>query len=90
MTIVGGTLNSTPSTEFRIDLYLVLDADASGHGEGQIFVATQNITTNANGDQGFQFASGQLAAGHVLTATATRVGDGSTSEFSANRAVVQN
>jgi titin len=90
VTTVMGTLNSTPNATFRIDLYLAV-ADPSGHGEGQILVATKNITTNVNGDKGFSFASGQLVVGHVLTAVATRVpnaGIGITSEFSANLTVV--
>ncbi|HUR15809.1 MAG TPA: hypothetical protein VMZ33_00865, partial [Candidatus Limnocylindrales bacterium] len=87
LTMVTGTLNSNPSTEFRLELFLAV-ADASGSGEGQVLLATQNITTNANGDKSFTFASGAWSLGMVLTATATVVTAGSTSEFSANRTVV--
>ena len=86
-TTVVGALNSNPSTEFRIELFAAA-ADASGHGEAQLPLATQNVTTNANGDTPFVFTSNVWSLGMVLTATATAVAAGSTSEFSANRTVV--
>jgi hypothetical protein len=86
VTTVAGSLNSNPSTEFRIELFMAV-ADPSGNGEGQVLLAAKNITTAANGDRGFSFA-GAWPAGMVLTATATPVVAGSTSEFSANRTVV--
>jgi hypothetical protein len=86
ITTVAGSLNSNPSTEFRIELFLAVP-DASGNGEGQILLAARNITTNSEGDRGFAFAGG-FPAGWVLTATATNVTTGSTSEFAANRPVV--
>jgi len=86
VTIVSGNLNSNPSTEFRIELFIAV-ADGSGSGEGQILVAAQNITTNSGGDKSFSFA-GAWPPGTVLTATATSTTAGNTSEFSANRTVV--
>ena len=86
VTTIAGTLNSTPGVEFRIELFIAV-ADPSGNGEGYIAVAAANITTNAGGDKGFTLQSVVPMAGMVLTATATRVSTGSTSEFSANRAV---
>ena len=55
-TLVTGSLNSVPSTEFTIQLFLV-SADASNHGEALVFVAQQNVTTNSGGDIGFAFSS---------------------------------
>jgi hypothetical protein len=86
VTTVTGTLNSNPSTEFRIELF-VAAADASGSGEGQVPIAAQNITTDAGGDASFAFASGAWPVGTVLTVTATSTTAGNTSEFSANRTV---
>lgn len=91
VTTVAGSLNSTASTGFTIELFMAV-ADASGHGEGQILVSTpQNITTNSAGNKTFTFQLGNLAAGMSLTATATvtAVSNGSTSEFSANTTVFQ-
>ncbi len=86
VTIVSGTLNSNPSKTFRIELFIAA-TDPSGHGEGQILIATQNVSTNSSGDASFTFVSSQLAPGLVLTATATEQTTGNTSEFSANRVV---
>jgi hypothetical protein len=86
VTTVTGTLNSNPSTEFRIELFFAA-ADASGNGEGHLPLAAQNLTTNANGDTSFAFASTSWSPNMVLTATATAVVSGNTSEFAANRTV---
>jgi CSLREA domain-containing protein len=88
LTIVQGSINSNPSTTITIDLYLAVN-DPSGHGEAQAMLSTQDVTTNATtGSKGFTFALGGLAAGTVLTATATSTTAGNTSEFSANITVV--
>ncbi|HYI22452.1 MAG TPA: right-handed parallel beta-helix repeat-containing protein [Candidatus Limnocylindrales bacterium] len=88
VTTVVGSLNSNPSTQFTIELFIVLAVDASGHGEGQVLYASQNVTTNSGGDAGFAFQVGGLSPGTVLTATATSTSAGNTSEFAANRTVV--
>jgi hypothetical protein len=89
ITTVSGSLNSIPSTAFTIELFIAA-ADASGNGEGQIFAATQNVTTNSSGDKSFAFQVANLSAGTKLTATASTTPlYGNTSEFSANVTVVQ-
>ena len=88
VTTVTGSLNSLPSTEFTIQLFLVLAPDGSGHGEGQVILQQKNVTTNSGGDIGFSFAQTGLAPGQQLTTTATNVGAAETSEFSANITVV--
>ncbi|HJR07106.1 MAG TPA: Calx-beta domain-containing protein [Pyrinomonadaceae bacterium] len=88
MTIINGTLNSTPSTTFTVEFFSNAACDASGNGEGQTFVGSlTNVTTNANGDATFMFQTASpVAAGQFITATATNPA-GSTSEFSACHAV---
>ncbi len=87
-TTVSGSLNSTASTAFNIELFIAA-ADASGNGEGQIFVASQTITTNSGGDKSFAFQLAGLSPGMFLTATAsTTPFYGNTSEFSANVVVI--
>jgi parallel beta-helix repeat protein len=88
LTIVSGSLNSTASTQFRIELFLAA-ADPSGHGEAQAFLATQNITTNSTCTRSFSFALGGLAPGQQLTATAIDLSTNDTSEFSLNRTITQ-
>ena len=86
ITTVTGSLNSTASTKFTIELFLAAP-DPSGHGEAQDMLAKQDITTNAGGDRSFSFHVVGLTAGLKLTATATAISAGRTSEFSANIAV---
>jgi photosystem II stability/assembly factor-like uncharacterized protein len=79
---VRGTLGSKPSTEYRLDFYSNAGCDASGNGEGARPVGGAQATTDAAGNAAFDVTlAGQLAAGRVVTATATDP-SGSTSEFS--------
>jgi CSLREA domain-containing protein len=82
-TRVVGTLNSTPSTTFRLEFFNSPTADVSGNGEGQFFVGTIDVTTNAGGnvsfDQTFAYNS---ALNTFVSATATNIITGDTSEFS--------
>jgi CSLREA domain-containing protein len=78
---LSGTLNSTPSTSFRLEFFASEICDATGYGEGQQFIGTTNVTTDSNGDAAFGpliFAAPDNAE---ITATATDP-DGNTSEFS--------
>ena len=84
--IVRGTLNSAAGTQFRIDIYLAA-VDGSGHGEGQTLVASGTVTTDSGGNKTFTFTINSLTVGQVVTATATAVTSGNTSEFSANKTV---
>ena len=86
MTTVTGSLNSNPSTQFTIELFLAA-ADGSGHGEAVAILGTQNITTDAGGDKAFTFLTA-LPAGQTLSATATSTTAGNTSEFSLNVIIV--
>ena len=82
-TTIHASLNSTPNTSFRIDFYSSAALDPSGNGEGALFLGTQSVTTNGNGDAimipTFPVA---LGVGRVVTATATDPNE-NTSEFSA-------
>jgi hypothetical protein len=83
-TAIDGTLNSTPGTEFRIELFSNATCDSSGYGEGENFIGTTNVTTDANGDGTFSAnITPALKVGSYITATATSVTAGNTSEFSA-------
>ena len=79
-TTVTGTLNSTPSTTFTIELFDSPSCDPSGFGEGATFAASTNVTTDAMGNASFSVV---VPFGMtVVTATATDPA-GNTSEFSA-------
>lgn len=81
-TNVKGSLNSTASTQFRIDFYSNLACDLSGNGEGGVPFGFTTVTTDVTGNAAFDVnLTGQLAANRTITATATDPA-GNTSEFS--------
>ena len=87
-TTVTGTLNSTPSTTFTLEFFSNPACDSSGYGEGQNFLGSTTVNADGGGDANFTAVLPvTVAAGHVITSTATSppVGAdprGSTSEFS--------
>jgi hypothetical protein len=81
-TAVSGTLNSTPNTQFRIELFDNTVASQTGYGEGKTFLTFLNVTTDANGNTTFSaILTPTVPAGHFITATATD-SSANTSEFS--------
>ncbi len=79
---VPGRLLSTPNQNFRLDFYSNTTGDASLYGEGETYIGTINVATNASGIGSFTFnSSGSVPAGSAISATATNSG-GNTSEFS--------
>lgn len=86
-TLVSGTLNSTPNTQFRIEFFSNAACDPSGFGEGQFFMGSQSVTTDASGNATINFnPSFTVSAGQFITSTATDP-SGNTSEFSNCRQV---
>ena len=77
---VTGTLNSTASATFRVELFSNTACDPSGNGEGQTFLGFVSVTTDGSGNVRSR-CSPRRAAGFI-TATATDAGS-NTSEFSA-------
>lgn len=79
---VDGTLDSIPSSAFTIDLYVNTNCDPTNYGEGETFVGSIPVTTDATRAASFTMSlPASPVAGTYLTATATDDG-GSTSEFS--------
>ena len=82
-TQVQGILHSAPQTTFHLEFFSSPDCDASGHGEGRVFLGSLSATTDAAGNAAFAGAfSTATPLGHFVTSTATDP-DGNTSEFSA-------
>lgn len=82
---VTGTLDSTALTTFEIDLFVSAAGDPSGHGEGLTYLGTKTVTTGALGTASFTFNQAtSVPAGAVISATATNMSTGDTSEFSLN------
>ena len=81
-TFVLGSINSTSKTLLYIDFYVNLAPDPSGHGQGQSFIGSGTVKTDANGNASFNFSFPKTYAGGYVTSTLTRKTSGSTSEFS--------
>lgn len=79
---ISGSLNSLANTTFRIEFFSSPACHLRGHGEGQVFLGANNVTTDGAGNVPVSFAAGALTAGHGVTATATNQSTGDTSEFS--------
>jgi hypothetical protein len=82
-TVVAGTFNSLPNSQFSLEFFGNPQCDPSGFGEGARFLGSLTVTTNGSGNASFQTTVGRAAVGSSITATATDLSTGNTSEFSA-------
>jgi hypothetical protein len=83
-THVSGTLNSTASSTFTLDFYSSAAIDPSGFGEGQRWLGSIVVSTDAAGNAAFNGALlAATATGEFVTATATDAA-GNTSEISSS------
>ncbi len=85
-TAIRGALNSIAATSFRLGFFANAMVDGSGHGEGERFLGSREVTTHAStGNATFTFMlSGAVAVGEFVTATATNLATHDTSEFALN------
>ncbi|MBV7333582.1 S8 family serine peptidase [Chloroflexi bacterium TSY] len=81
-TIVEGRLNSIPNSVYDIEFFANSVCDKTNRGEGELFVGTVNVTTDARGRADFAFRFPNNGRYPFMTATATSA-SGDTSEFSA-------
>ncbi len=80
---VEGTMTEAPSQSYMIEFFSNTAADPSGYGQGQTFVGSAVVTTNASGTASYTATlAGVPANQNILTATATDAA-GNTSEFCA-------
>ena len=81
--LINGTLNSKPSTSFRIEFFSNQSCNPSGNGEGQTLIDSINAETDGSGNLSI-FAAAPMSSisGNFITATATD-SNRNTSEFSA-------
>jgi uncharacterized repeat protein (TIGR01451 family)/CSLREA domain-containing protein len=79
---ITGTLNSRPSSTYRLEFFDNIAFDSSNFGEGRRFIGFTNVITSSGGNVSFTVTF-QVAVPltHVITATATD-SLGNTSEFS--------
>src|SRR5258707_277721 len=63
-TYITGTLTSTPDSSFTIEFYASAAPDASGFGEGQAFLGSLSVSTDATGQASFD---GVVTEGDLVT-----------------------
>jgi hypothetical protein len=81
-TQIDGTLNSTPDMQFRIEFFSNTASDPTGYGEGETFIGSTSVTTDAMGDIDFVVSLPiAVPPGSFISATATNTVN-NTSEFS--------
>jgi Domain of unknown function (DUF4214)/Right handed beta helix region len=80
-----GILNSLPDQQFRIEFFASPTAAASGFGQGLNYLGSTVVTTDNLGNATFN-ATGLagISLGFVMSATATQLATGNTSEFSSD------
>jgi hypothetical protein len=80
---VRGSLQSTAGTSFLIQFFSDATASASGYGQGQTLIGSVTVTTDASGNAVILTAvPTALPVGTPVSATATNLSTGDTSEFS--------
>ena len=65
-TTISGTLNSSASRSFLIDVYRNPAPDPSGHGQGQVYVGSATVLANVSGDATFSLAASGDFSGQVF------------------------
>jgi parallel beta-helix repeat protein len=76
-----GTMTGRPLTTYTLEFYADTVVDPSGSGQGERFLISVTVTTDASGVAQFAVSLGlEVPAGQYLTATATDP-DGNTSMF---------
>ena len=80
---VNLSMNGTPNSTFTVELFDSPAANASGFGEGKVYLGSVQMTTDANGNASSTFNVAGALAGTYITATATDNALLDTSEFSA-------
>jgi hypothetical protein len=83
-TTISGTLNSSASQFFLIDIYRNPAPDPSGHGQGQVYVGSETVLTSVSGNATFSLTASGNLSGQYFSAVATDQSSGDTSEFSAD------
>ena len=83
--VVKGRLNSQPSIEYRLQIYANNDVDPSLHGEGEIYIMSEMVTTDETGHASFLInLPSFIQDGYWISTTATDPA-GNTSELSESR-----
>ena len=81
--VATGTLESTGATPFRLELFASSECGRYGdRGQGEVFLGFVDVETDAGGGASFTFPFTPIPGKNEITATATNLSTGDTSEFS--------
>lgn len=78
---ITGTLNSTPLSTFAIDFFASQIWDPTHYGEGQKYLGSITVTTDASGNASFTATMPGVPAGYNYFASTATDARGNTSEF---------
>ena len=88
-TTISGTLQSVASTTFRVECFANAAMDPSGQGQGQTFIGFATLTTDTSGNASFTATfTTVVPRGYFISATATNLTSGDTSQFSKDLVVI--
>lgn len=79
---ITGKLNSTANSQFYLEFFSNSSEDPSGFGEGQTFIGSTIVSTDGGCNAGFTVNLAVPDGQQSISATATDLATGSTSEFS--------
>jgi len=79
---ISGSLNGPANATFTLEFFSNAACNASGNGEGAVFLKAATVITDGTGNIPFAVQVVGLVAGNRITATSTDA-NGTTSEFSA-------
>ncbi|MFZ5476050.1 MAG: hypothetical protein ACOZNI_04690 [Myxococcota bacterium] len=79
---VAGSLDLAPSTRVRVEVFESESCDPDGTGEGFVFLGETTVEASRRGETRFAATLRSPLPGRALTATATDLDTGATSEFS--------
>ena len=87
--LIEGTLNTIPSSaNIIVEIFASDVCDASGYGEGKVFLTRTFVSTDASGNASFSVTlPATVPTGHFVTSTATLANN--TSEFSRCLAITE-
>ncbi|GMU37764.1 MAG: hypothetical protein KJ057_10630 [Phycisphaerae bacterium] len=84
ITRITGSFNSKANRAYTLEFFASAACDPTGYGEGERFLGSSDVQTDASGDAVLDVALGAtVSEGEFITATATDLVTGDTSEFSA-------
>src|SRR5262249_55264845 len=84
-TLISGALNSTPGAQFPIELFSLAEGHRTGFAEGDTVLGAVIGPTNSDGNINFTFQPpAPILFGRLVSATATNLATGDTSEFAQN------